>query len=158
VLFTAGDAGQDFYVVLDGEVAVVDERDGAERTLTTHGAGEFVGDPALLTGGIAFATAIVRRDGELLQVSAARLREVVEGTPALSEVTTDLLGLPLSGLALHVGRVPAVVVADEPALHGRLGALPPRALRGGPPSAVMQEVHPLQSKGSGVRLLLKRPR
>src|SRR5215831_484058 len=91
VLFTAGDAGYDFYVVLAGAVAVVDEHADRERTLSTHGPGEFVGDLALLTGGIAFATAIVRRNGELLELPAARLREVVERDLALSELILHAL-------------------------------------------------------------------
>ena len=51
VLFEAGDADYDFHVVLDGVVAVVDEHDDEQRTLATHGKGEFVGDLALLSGG-----------------------------------------------------------------------------------------------------------
>jgi CRP-like cAMP-binding protein len=74
VLFEAGAAEYDFYVVIDGLVAVVDEHGDAERTLATHARGEFVGDLALLTGGIAFASAVVRQDGELYCLSATTRR------------------------------------------------------------------------------------
>jgi thioredoxin reductase (NADPH) len=85
VLFEAGDAEYDFYVVIDGRVAVLDVHDDVQRTLAEHGPGEFVGDLSLLTGGIVFATAAVLQDGELLQIPAAGLRAVVEREPALSE-------------------------------------------------------------------------
>ena len=51
VLFEAGDADYNFHVVLEGVVAVIDEHDHEQRTLATHGKGEFVGDLALLSGG-----------------------------------------------------------------------------------------------------------
>jgi thioredoxin reductase (NADPH) len=105
VLFEAGDADYDFYVVIDGTVAVVDELDAEQRTLATHGNGEFVGDLALLSGGIAFATAVVRQDGELLQVAAPRLREVVEQEPALSELILHALLLRRSRLISDGGGV-----------------------------------------------------
>ena len=50
-MFEAGDADYDFHVVLEGVVAVIDEHDHEQRTLATHGKGEFVGDLALLSGG-----------------------------------------------------------------------------------------------------------
>jgi thioredoxin reductase (NADPH) len=91
ILFEAGDADYDFYVVLAGLVAVVDEHDGEQRTLVTHGSGEFVGDLGVLSGGIAFAKAVVTQEGELLEVPASRLREVVEDEPELSELILHAL-------------------------------------------------------------------
>jgi thioredoxin reductase (NADPH) len=60
---------------------------------------------ALLTGGIAFAGAIVREDGELLQMPAARLREVVETEPAISELIVHALLLRRSRLIRDGGGV-----------------------------------------------------
>ena len=60
--------------MLDGLVEIVDEHDDAQRMLATHGEGGFVGDLAL-SGWIALATAVVRRNGELLQVRAGALRD-----------------------------------------------------------------------------------
>src|SRR5262245_2296102 len=91
VLFRVGDTEYDFHVVIDGLVAIVDEHDDGERTLVTHGPGEFVGDLALLTGGVAFAAAVVARPGELLRVPAARLREVMEDEPVLPELIVHAL-------------------------------------------------------------------
>jgi thioredoxin reductase (NADPH) len=85
VLFEAGDADYDFYVVIRGSVVVVDKQAEVERTLAVHGPGEFVGDLALLTGGIAFASAFAAEDGTLLRIPAPRLRDVVAREPAVSE-------------------------------------------------------------------------
>jgi len=98
VLFRAGDADYAFYVVIDGRVAVIDEYEGTERTLAEHGPREFVGDVEVLTGGIAFAAAVVTQNGELLEVPAARLRDVVEQEPALSELIVHALLLRRSRL------------------------------------------------------------
>src|SRR5262245_25329621 len=106
--FRAGDAGFDFYVVVAGEVAIVDEHDGARRTLTTHGSGEFVGDLALLTGGIAFAAALVMRDGDLLQIPAVRLHEVIEEEPGLSDLILHALLVRRSLLIRDGGGVEVV--------------------------------------------------
>jgi thioredoxin reductase (NADPH) len=111
VLFESGDAGYDFFVVLDGRVAVVDERDDERRTLATHGEREFVGDPALLSGGVAFATAVVAEDGEVLQVPAAGLRELVEHDPSLSELMLHALLLRRSRLISAGGGVE--VIGDQ---------------------------------------------
>jgi thioredoxin reductase (NADPH) len=105
ILFEAGDADYDFYVVVDGAVAVIGEREGEQRTLAIHGRGEFVGDLSLLSGGIAFATAVVRQDGQLLQVPAARLREVVEDEPELSELILQALLMRRSRLIRDGGGV-----------------------------------------------------
>ena len=48
--------------MLDRLVEIHDEHDDVQRMLATHGEGEFVGDLAL-SGWIAFATAVVRRNG-----------------------------------------------------------------------------------------------
>ncbi|MCL2770419.1 MAG: FAD-dependent oxidoreductase, partial [Solirubrobacterales bacterium] len=114
VLFEAGDADYDFYVVTAGEVAVVDQLDEERRTLATHRRGEFVGDMALLSGGIAFATAVVTQDGELLRVPAPRLREIVEQEPALSELIVHALLLRRSQLVSAGGGVEIIGSPESP--------------------------------------------
>ena len=50
VLFSAGDRSRSFFVVMSGQVKVVDHQAGVERDLATAGPGEFVGELTLLTG------------------------------------------------------------------------------------------------------------
>ena len=56
VLFREGDEGYDFFVVLQGMVAVVEDHGGAERVVTVHGPGRFLGELSLLTGQAALLT------------------------------------------------------------------------------------------------------
>jgi thioredoxin reductase (NADPH) len=108
VLFDAGDADYDFFLVLAGEVAIVDQLDDQPRTFAIHRRGEFAGDLALLTGGIAFATAVVRQDGEVLRVAAPRLREIVEQDPGLSDLILHALLLRRSRLISLGGGVEVI--------------------------------------------------
>src|SRR6516225_3686080 len=114
LLFEAGDADYDFYVVTDGLVAVIDQHGAIERRLASHGPGEFVGELALLTGGIAFASAVVAQDGELLQIPAARLRHVVEREPALSERILHALLLRRSLLISAGGGIEIIGSHESP--------------------------------------------
>jgi thioredoxin reductase (NADPH) len=77
VLFSEGDAEYDFYVVLDGKVAVVDPEADGERPIAVHGPGRFLGELGLLTGQAAFFTAVVREPGEVLRVPVGRLRSLL---------------------------------------------------------------------------------
>ena len=49
-LFCEGDRDCDFFVLLDGAAAVVQETDGDPRLIGVHGPGRFLGDLSLLTG------------------------------------------------------------------------------------------------------------
>ena len=68
VLFREGDRAYDFIVVLSGTVSVVDHEAGALRELATLGAGRFVAELNILTGGRVFATTVVRESGSVLVV------------------------------------------------------------------------------------------
>jgi thioredoxin reductase (NADPH) len=78
VLFREGDEHYDFFVVLEGKVAVVQgDGDGDEQVIAVHGPRRFLGELSLLTGQAAFFTAVVREAGEVLVVPVARLRRLV---------------------------------------------------------------------------------
>ncbi len=77
ILFREGE-GYDFYVMLDGLVAVVDGYGSAdERVIAVHGPRRFLGELGLLTGQPAFFTAVAREPGEVLVVPVERLRALV---------------------------------------------------------------------------------
>ena len=87
VLYRKGDERYDFYVVLAGTVAVVeDEDDGVERVVAVHGPGRFLGELSLLTGQAALLTAVVQEAGQVLAVPVGRLRELVSQDPALGDL------------------------------------------------------------------------
>jgi thioredoxin reductase (NADPH) len=86
VLFRAGDTTNDFIVILQGEVQVVDDFAGEARTIGTFLANRFLGELNMLTGQAMYLTAVVSEAGEVLTVPRERLKEVVTEEPNLSDV------------------------------------------------------------------------
>jgi CRP-like cAMP-binding protein len=66
VLFRAGDASNDFIVVLEGEVKVVDDFAGEARTMGVMRAGRFVGELNMLTGQAMYLSGMVGEGGDVL--------------------------------------------------------------------------------------------
>jgi thioredoxin reductase (NADPH) len=86
VLFRAGDTQNDFFVVLGGEVEVVDDFGGEVRTMGVFRAGSFLGDLHMLTGQGVPLSAVVREGGELLAIARVQLKEVVTEESDLSDI------------------------------------------------------------------------
>ncbi|MFF0501460.1 FAD-dependent oxidoreductase [Nocardia aobensis] len=88
VLVREGEPSNDFFVILSGKVAIIDEGDGdgERRILRVHGPGRFLGELGLLEGQVAFFTAETIEDGEILVVPAERVRELVAHDPVLSDL------------------------------------------------------------------------
>ncbi len=63
VLFRAGDPSNDFIVVLEGEVEMVDDFAGEARTIAVFLAGRFLGELNMLTGQGLYLSAVVREGG-----------------------------------------------------------------------------------------------
>jgi thioredoxin reductase (NADPH) len=83
VLYSEGDRGHDFFVIMSGRVRVVDHQAGAEREIASSGPGEFVGDLALLTGEREFTTAEVAEPGSVLAVPPDRLQALISRDQAI---------------------------------------------------------------------------
>jgi thioredoxin reductase (NADPH) len=86
VLFREGDRAYDFFVVLEGMVAIVEDFGGHERVIGRHGKGRFLGELNLLTGQASFLTAVVRDPGEVLQVPVEALRRLVTQDSGLGDL------------------------------------------------------------------------
>jgi thioredoxin reductase (NADPH) len=86
VLFREGEPIAALYVVLAGNVAIVEGYGGHERTIGVHGPGRFLGELSLLTGQASFTTAVVREPGEVLTVPLERLRELVARDTELGDL------------------------------------------------------------------------
>ncbi|HMJ35864.1 MAG TPA: FAD-dependent oxidoreductase [Baekduia sp.] len=86
IVFREGDEHYDFFVVLAGTVAIVQDHGGENRLIAVHGPGRFLGELSLLTGLAAFFTAVMREDGEVLQVPVERLRALVAQDAALGDL------------------------------------------------------------------------
>ena len=86
ILFCEGDRDCDFFVVLDGTVAVVHETDGEPALIAVHGPGRFLGDVSLLTNQTIYSTAVAQQDVEVLAIPVDRLKEVVSEDPGLGDL------------------------------------------------------------------------
>jgi thioredoxin reductase (NADPH) len=101
LLFREGYESYGFFVVLSGQVAIVaDLGRPDERVIGVHGKRRFLGEMNLLTGEGVYLSARVVEPGELIQVPAARLRELVTGQPGLGDL---ILGAYLARRAILIG-------------------------------------------------------
>src|SRR4051812_36614283 len=84
VVFKAGDADIDLYVVESGQLDMQNPAAG-NALIVSHAPGEFAGDVDLLTRRPVIVTAIARGKTRLLRVPGARLRELLNRVPRLGE-------------------------------------------------------------------------
>ena len=84
-IFQAGQRGLPFYVVVAGEIAIVDESRAEPKTIVVHGPGEFTGDVSLLTDRPAVISAYAWGACQAYCVSQAGLRRVIQEIPDLSD-------------------------------------------------------------------------
>lgn len=85
VVFKAGDAAIDFFVVESGELEILNPTAGNKR-IVVHKASEFAGDIDLLTRRPVIVTAIAKTDGTvLLRVPNDHFRRVLHAIPKLGE-------------------------------------------------------------------------
>jgi thioredoxin reductase (NADPH) len=85
-LFHAGDRDPKFYVIKSGEIEIVDVTGEEPKTLRVQGPGNFTGDVGHLTGSPKIVSAIARSDCEVFEISEAKLREILNQDPQLSDV------------------------------------------------------------------------
>jgi predicted acylesterase/phospholipase RssA/CRP-like cAMP-binding protein len=91
VLFRRADPGDAAYTVLSGRLRVVDDAAG-ERALNEIGAGEILGEMALLSNERRSATVIAVRDSLLARLPAAAFHRLIERQPAVLRRISALLG------------------------------------------------------------------
>jgi thioredoxin reductase (NADPH) len=91
LLFQAGEASYDLFVVLEGEVEVI-RVDGAEAVvIVAYGPGGFAGELNLLTGQRRSLSCRVTQPGRVLVVSESELRRLMGGRPELAEIIFSAL-------------------------------------------------------------------
>jgi small-conductance mechanosensitive channel len=91
----AGDTGELFYLIYDGEVAV---RAGG-KDVATLARGQFFGEMSLLTGEPRSATVVAKSDTLLLTLDRQGFREVLLAHPDIATKMADLLAARSSALA-----------------------------------------------------------
>ncbi len=85
LLFEAGEASYDLFVVLDGEAQVLRPSSPEDVLIASFGPGGFIGELTLLTGQHRFLNARVSKDGRVLVIEQAQFRRLMSLRPALAE-------------------------------------------------------------------------
>lgn len=107
VIIEEGARGFDFYVVLEGEVDIIDPFQ-PEKLITTHTKGEFTGDSDMLSQRAAVFEAVAKTDCKLIQVPHEKLSEILSTYSDLNDILItafimrrkDLLKKSKSGFTL----------------------------------------------------------
>ncbi|MEA2496047.1 MAG: thioredoxin reductase [Thermoleophilaceae bacterium] len=109
ILFADGDSSYDFFVVLSGKVAVVQNADcDDEKIIGVHGDRRFLGELNMLTGEAVYLTARVVEAGEVLQVPREKLREFIDREPSVADLVMRAY-LARRALLIGLGAGPRVV-------------------------------------------------
>src|SRR5258706_691890 len=102
VLFKEGDREFSFFVVLEGAVEIVEQSRGTPRGVTVHDRGEFRGDVDMLSGRAVLVTGRAIARGDVLELTAAELRQAVDALPEIGEIVLKAF-LPRRTLLLSDG-------------------------------------------------------
>ena len=86
ILFQPGDTDVPFYVVLSGNIEVVQPDLTGERPIATHGPGEFTGEMTMISGHRCLALGRATQSGEFLELTNDGLRSLVAKDAELSEI------------------------------------------------------------------------
>lgn len=86
VLFKPGDTNVPFFVLLSGELEIVQPGLDGERSITKHSPGSFTGELSMIAGQRVFVLGRVSQAGEFLEVSQDGLRQIVAKDAELSEI------------------------------------------------------------------------
>ena len=112
LLFDEGEYAIPFFVVLEGEVAIVYSNGSTEELITRHGPHEFTGEMSMLTGRRTLVRARVTKPSRVLRVEPNDFRNLLQTDSNLSEVCMRALILRRVGL-LQEERGDAVVVGSR---------------------------------------------
>jgi thioredoxin reductase (NADPH) len=85
LLFEAGEASYDLFVVLEGEAEILRLDGASQSTIVSYGRGGFIGELNLLTGQRRSLSCRVTRAGRVLVVAEPEFRRLLSGRPALAE-------------------------------------------------------------------------
>ena len=86
ILFQPGDTEVPCFVLLSGSMEIVQPDLMGERTIATHGPGEFTGEITMISGQRCLVRGRVTEAGEFLEISADGLRSIVGRDAELGEV------------------------------------------------------------------------
>jgi len=86
VLFDAGDKGVPVFVVVSGELHVLQVTDAGETPIARHGPGQFSGESNMLSGRRALARLRVAEPGEVIELDRDQVLAVIQTDADLSQI------------------------------------------------------------------------
>jgi thioredoxin reductase (NADPH) len=86
ILFEPDDSGVPFFVLLSGNMEIVQPSLDGERLIATHGPGEFTGEITMISGQRCLVRGRVTEAGEFLELGGDALRMLVAKDAELSEI------------------------------------------------------------------------
>jgi len=85
-LLEVGQHDFNFYIVISGQVEIIEDPDDASRIVTNLKRGQFTGEVAQLTGGPSIVSAVARSECDVFEVTPAALREILIEHPDLGDI------------------------------------------------------------------------
>src|SRR5450432_3871875 len=86
ILFEPNDTNVPFFVLLSGSMEIVQPGLDGERSIATHGPGEFTGEITMISGQLCLVRGRVTEPGQFLEVDGDALRSLVAKDAELSEI------------------------------------------------------------------------
>ncbi len=83
-LYRQGQSSSGGYIIISGNVELLNFKDGQSKTLGVFGPGSLLGEIALISMNERFGTAIVRSDCELMKVSRTVMHRILNEYPELA--------------------------------------------------------------------------
>lgn len=98
-LFTRGERGVDFFVVLDGSIEILDAgTEGGEEVITVHGPGQFTGELDLFSARETLVSGRTGSDSRIIRLHRRAFRRLIEAEPDIGELIVRALTLRRVGL------------------------------------------------------------
>jgi thioredoxin reductase (NADPH) len=153
-LFSRGDRGADFFLVLDGEIGIfnTDQDRGEDRLLTTHRHGQFTGELNHVSARALLVTARALGDARVIRVHAADFRRMLAAEPDIAELVIRAFILRRMGF-LHHGEAGITLIGA--AAHADTLRLERFAIRNGYPLRLIDTATDPQAADLMVQLKLE---
>ena len=101
VLFEQDEVNTRFYIVVSGELEVVQPRDGREEVIVVHGPGQFTGEVNMISARRSLVRGRMRQAGEVIELERAALRQLVAADFEMSELLMRAFILRRVALIAH---------------------------------------------------------
>jgi CRP-like cAMP-binding protein len=105
VIVRQGDVGESMFVIQEGSVDVVVERDGREVFLRTLGKGDFLGEMGIFGRAVRSATARARGEARLLSVDRKSFMRRIHEDPSLAFRVVETMSQRVRELTDEVARL-----------------------------------------------------